>query len=131
MTFNVSLKPIQFGAANGDIFTVPATVKNPNDYEATDTVKLLVDDTVRDSRTVTLSPNDNQHIKLAWTVNVENNKHVSVTVQTSTDSASDETTFYLYDDVQRVRFDEGTREAGINAEQNYVESTESIRVDEE
>lgn len=131
MTFNVSLKPIQFGAANGDIFTVPATVKNPNDYEATDTVKLLVDDTVRDSRTVTLSSNDNQRIKLAWTVNVENNKQLSVTVQTSTDSASDETTFYLYDDVLRVRFDEGTREAGINAEQNYVESTESIGVDAE
>jgi len=73
MTFNVSLKPIQFGAANGDIFTVPATVKNPNDYEATDTVKLLVDDTVRDSRTVTLSSNVDQRIKLAWTVNVENN----------------------------------------------------------
>jgi len=131
MTFNVSLKPIQFGAANGDIFTVPAAVKNPNNYEATDTVKLLVDDTVRDSRTVTLSSNDNQRIKLAWTVNVEKNKQLSVTVQTSTDSASDETTFYLYDDVQRVRFDEDTREAGINAEQNYVESIESIGVDAE
>lgn len=129
MTFNISIRPIQFGAANEDRFEVLPTVENPTSSEATDTIELLVDDTVRDSRKVTLSPGGNECVKLAWTVSVQSSQELSVTVQTSSDSASDEATFRLYDDVLRVRFDNETRQADINAEQKFVEDTDSIGVD--
>jgi hypothetical protein len=129
MTFNISLKPIQFGAANDDRFEVFPTVENPTSTEGTDAVELLVGGTVRDSRTLTLSPGSKERVTLAWTVDVANSQELSVTVQTSSDSASDEATFRLYDDVLRVRFDRGTRQADINAEQTFVESTDNIGVD--
>jgi len=125
MTFTIALRPIQFGAADGDTFEVYPTVENPTNSKQTDTVELLVDGAVRDSRQVSLSPGDTKRVKLAWSVTVESDQELLVTVQTSSDSASDEATFRLYDDVLRVRFNSATRQAGVNAEQKFVEDINS------
>lgn len=129
MTFTISLRPIQFGAADGDRFEVFPTVKNPTSNQASDTIELLVDGTVRDSRTVSLSPGNSERVKLVWNVVVQNSQELSVTVQTGSDSASDEATFRLYDDVIRVRFNDTTRTQDVNAEQTFVESVDSIGPD--
>lgn len=126
MTFNISIRPIQFGAADGDRFEVYPTVTNPTNSEATDTVELLVDGVVRDSRQVTLSVGKTEQTKLAWTVAVASDQELSVTVQTSSDSASDEATFRLYNDVLHVRFNDDTRQDDVNAEQKFVEDVDSI-----
>lgn len=121
MTFNIALKPIQFGAADGDRFEVFPVIENPTNDVQTDTVELSVNGVVRNSRTFQLSAGDEKRVTLVWDVSIEENNVWPVTVSTGSDSASDEATFRVFDDTIRIRFDSKTRSGDTSHEETFVE----------
>lgn len=131
MTFDVSLRPIQFNAANGDRFELLPTVTNPTNSKATDTITLSVDGDEKYSTDVEIAAGNSERVKLAWTVNVEDNKTLPVTVSSSSDTDTGGATFRLYNDVIRVQFDQETRTLGISGDEKYVEDTDKVGPDEQ
>lgn len=64
--FDVTLDATNSPVVEGDALTVNATIENTGDAGGTQTIDLLIGDSVEDSRTLTLDQNGSQQVSLQW-----------------------------------------------------------------